>query len=104
MTFDGYTYDHARDHKRLTTEFNAVKTILLDGEWHTLPELFARTGYPVTSALTSRIRDLRRRSSASTTSSHAASVAVSGNTASSCRSHNSWCSYEASHCPGQCRC
>ncbi len=60
MTFDGHTYDDNRDRKRLTTEFNAVKTILMDGEWHTLPELFARTGYPATAALGSRIRDLRK--------------------------------------------
>ena len=61
MTFGGATFDEERDGERLSTEMEAVKRVMFDGQWHTLPELHALTGYPSTAALDSRIRDLRKK-------------------------------------------
>ena len=56
MRFDGRTYDPTRDFHRLKTQLAKTFAILLDGEWHSLPELRDRCG----SAADSRIRDLRK--------------------------------------------
>ena len=36
LVFDGKTFDAEEDGPRLTSEFEAVKRIMLDGRWHTL--------------------------------------------------------------------
>jgi hypothetical protein len=41
-------------------QFDGIKRIMLDGEFHTLGELAATTGYPEQS-ISARIRDLRKR-------------------------------------------
>lgn len=60
--FDGETYEHELDHERLTTQLGKVKGIMLDGEWHTIPEIMRALQIPSASAssVTARIRDLRK--------------------------------------------
>jgi hypothetical protein len=57
--FDGQTYERSRDHKRLTRQIEKVFAAMIDGEWHTLPELNTVTGAPVQS-ISARLRDLRK--------------------------------------------
>lgn len=57
--FDGRTYERKRDQGRLSRQLIAVRSILADGEWHTLDDLAARTGEPEAS-ISARIRDLRK--------------------------------------------
>lgn len=57
--FDGETYERERDHDRLHAQLYRVKLVLLDGKWHTLAEIAARTGDPEAS-VSARIRDLRK--------------------------------------------
>jgi len=56
---DGKTYDHARDAKRLTRQHARVLDFMLDGQWHTLTDISARTGDPEAS-VSARLRDLRK--------------------------------------------
>jgi hypothetical protein len=58
--FDGITYDHDRDHSRLTTMLTRVQAIMTDDGWHTLAELAERTGGSE-AAVSARLRDLRKR-------------------------------------------
>lgn len=60
LFFDGKTYDTARDGERLSTLFQHVRDIMLDGRWHTIGELAHRTGGSETS-VSARIRDLRKQ-------------------------------------------
>lgn len=57
--FDGATYDATEDYARLGCQFVVVRAIMLDGQWHTLAEIEATTGYPQ-AAISARIRDLRK--------------------------------------------
>ena len=57
--FDGATYDHERDHARLTGQMKRVRDVVLDGVWRTLPEIEALTGDP-TQSISARLRDLRK--------------------------------------------
>ena len=57
--FDGSTYDRALDRKALSKQFETVKGIMGDGNWHTLPELAHKTGAPEAS-VSARLRDLRK--------------------------------------------
>jgi hypothetical protein len=63
--FDGQTYDHQLDRKRLTSQLDAVLYLLGDGRWWSVPELtksVARiVGKSVSdSSTTARLRDLRK--------------------------------------------
>jgi hypothetical protein len=57
--FDGQTFEQARDGARLSGQLTAVRAIMADGIWRSLPELRARTGYPEAS-ISARLRDLRK--------------------------------------------
>jgi len=57
--FDGKTYDAARDQKRLSTNLHRVKLELLDGKWHTIPQL-ARVTNGSEAGVSARLRDLRK--------------------------------------------
>lgn len=58
--FDGETYDHERDHERLTGQLRRVADVVLDGRWRTFDEIEAVTGDPPQS-ISARLRDLRKR-------------------------------------------
>ena len=58
--FDGETFDPQRDGTRLQIQFERVRSIVLDGQWHTLPELHEATGFPEAS-ISARLRDLRKK-------------------------------------------
>lgn len=57
--FDGFTYEPKRDESRLFRQLRAVRAVLADGLWHTLPEIEKATGHPQAS-VSARIRDLRK--------------------------------------------
>lgn len=57
--FDGTTYDHDRDHDRLTSELATVRDRMLASAWLTLAQISAATGYPEAS-ISARLRDLRK--------------------------------------------
>lgn len=57
--FGGETYEPARDGDRLRAQLGRTRAVMLDGEWHTLHELAARTGDPEAS-VSARLRDLRK--------------------------------------------
>jgi hypothetical protein len=59
LRFDGRTYDEQRDGERLTTMFQAVRDLLLDGEWRTLREIAEEIGGSEAS-VSARLRDLRK--------------------------------------------
>jgi biotin operon repressor len=54
------TYDRTRDRERLKAQYTRVRVVMLDHEWHTLPELSSATGDPEAS-VSARIRELRKR-------------------------------------------
>lgn len=62
--FGGETFVAERDGKRLKPQLEAVKEIMLDGEWHTIYELSAELAareIPASDpAVSARIRDLRK--------------------------------------------
>ncbi len=57
--FDGQTFNHARDHERLTGQLWDIYAIMKDQCWHTLGELAEATGEPEPS-ISARLRDLRK--------------------------------------------
>lgn len=59
MRFDGETYVHERDGGRLARQMGRVLMLMRDGEWHTLPEIAAKTDDPPAS-VSARLRDLRK--------------------------------------------
>jgi hypothetical protein len=59
QTFDGATFNQARDGKRLTAQFAKVRDLMLDGEWRTLQQIAALTDSPMQS-VSARLRDLRK--------------------------------------------
>lgn len=59
MRFDGRTYSPDRDGSRLASQLAAVKALMLDGQWHTLAEIAARSRCSEASA-SARVRDLRK--------------------------------------------
>ena len=58
-TFDGKTYDEARDKVRLSTQLGRVLDVMKRGHWYTLQELSQRTLSPE-SSVSARLRDLRK--------------------------------------------
>ena len=57
--FDGSTISPARDNARLGSQLWAVKSILMDRQWHTLGELALRIGGSE-AGISARLRDLRK--------------------------------------------
>ena len=58
--FDGLTYDKEQDEVRLTTLFDKVLELMLDGHWRTLNEIAFQVGGQVQS-VSARLRDARKR-------------------------------------------
>lgn len=56
--FDGATIE-AQDSKRLASQLERVRTVMSDGQWHTIPEL-ARKAIGSEAAVSARLRDLRK--------------------------------------------
>lgn len=59
LRFDGRTYDHSRDGKRLHAQLNRVKECMKDGQWRTLGAISDLTGDGEAS-VSARLRDLRK--------------------------------------------
>lgn len=59
LDFDGGTYDRDRDGDRLGRQLAAVKRLMSDGRWRTLPEIAEYAGGSV-AAVSARLRDLRK--------------------------------------------
>lgn len=59
MTFDGETFDEARDGARLNRQAQAVFDVMGDGHWRTLATLATLTNEPEAS-VSARLRDLRK--------------------------------------------
>lgn len=57
--FDGFTYEASNDHDRLYGQLDAVRALMLDGEWRTLAEIASATFSPQAS-VSARLRDLRK--------------------------------------------
>lgn len=55
----GVTFDPERDGARLDQQHAIVWLMMLDEQWHTLPELERRTRYPKQS-ISARLRDFRK--------------------------------------------
>ena len=58
-TFGGETFDPDRDSERLYAQLWRVFQAMRDHDWHTLGQLAAVTGDPITS-ISARLRDLRK--------------------------------------------
>lgn len=59
VRFDGATYDHGRDARRLAAQHNRVLALMRDGSWRTLAAIAAHTKDPEAS-VSARLRDLRK--------------------------------------------
>jgi hypothetical protein len=57
--FGGRTFNQAIDGKRLSTQLQVVKNLMLDGQWRTLKGIGALVGAPE-SSVSARLRDLRK--------------------------------------------
>lgn len=57
--FDGRTYSHTRDGKRLSRQFADVLAYVADGRWHTLAEIAQAVRAPEAS-VSARLRDARK--------------------------------------------
>ena len=58
-TFKGATVE-AQDVPRLTSQLERVRSVVSDGRWHTIPELTRLAAPGSESAISARLRDLRR--------------------------------------------
>jgi len=62
--FDGRTYLPERDGKRLKSQLEAVRYVMSDGRWRTIPEIHRELSvlgfYATETSISSRIRDLRK--------------------------------------------
>lgn len=59
LYFDGVTYEHDKDYKRLKGQVGAVYRVMSDGKWRTLEEISMTLGFPQAS-VSARLRDLRK--------------------------------------------
>lgn len=59
MQFDGETYEHDRDGKRLGKQYIAVLRLMSDGVWRSLGEIADAVGAPEAS-VSARLRDARK--------------------------------------------
>lgn len=58
--FDGDDYQPDRDKPRLAKQIKDVLWCLEDGKWHSVAQISARTGHPITS-VSAQIRNLRKK-------------------------------------------
>ncbi len=57
--FGGATFSFALDGQRLTTQFQRVFAIMMDGDWHTLSDLAEASGGSE-AGVSARLRDFRK--------------------------------------------
>lgn len=57
---EGKSFKRERDGARLSLQMSDVFSFMQHGDWHTLPELAARSGHPEAS-ISARLRDLRKQ-------------------------------------------
>ncbi len=57
--FDGDTYQHSKDFKRLKKQHERVKDLMLDGVWRTLEEISESINAP-SSSVSAQLRHLRK--------------------------------------------
>jgi len=57
--FSGETFDEAKDGKRLRSQLDRVRALMIDGEWRTLGDISMRCGGSEAS-VSARLRDLRK--------------------------------------------
>jgi hypothetical protein len=60
MSFDGATYDPAKDKERLTSQLQRVAAIMSDGQWRTLQQITEVIDGSSEAGISARIRDLRK--------------------------------------------
>lgn len=59
--FDGKTYNEKRDHSPLKVQLDNVRSVMFDGQWHTLAELAAHPRIDaLATSCSARLRDLRK--------------------------------------------
>lgn len=59
VMFSGSTYDPQVDQARLTTQLSKVFEVMVDEQWHTIPELVTYAGGSE-AGISARIRDFRK--------------------------------------------
>ena len=59
LSFDGETYVPELDGARLTSQFERVRSLMLDGRWRTLAEIAGRVRGSE-AAVSARLRDFRK--------------------------------------------
>lgn len=59
LRFDGATYEKAHDLKRLSSQLQAVRDLMLDGRWRTISEVRSLVGGSE-NGISARLRDLRK--------------------------------------------
>ncbi len=59
LTFNGTTYDQARDSNRLSLQYQRTFECMADGQWRTLEQLATLVGAP-THSVSARLRDMRK--------------------------------------------
>ena len=59
-TFQGSTYDPAKDKTRLNKQYTAVWSLMQDGLYRTLADISEATGFPEAS-VSARLRDFRKQ-------------------------------------------
>jgi hypothetical protein len=57
--FNGPDYVPARDHSRLSNQFNTIMKLMADGGWRTLREIHEATGHPE-SSISAQLRHARK--------------------------------------------
>jgi hypothetical protein len=60
LRFDGHTYNHSRDYKRLSSLLDDVKHLMSDGQWRTIPTICDTIGASSEASVSARLRDLRK--------------------------------------------
>lgn len=58
--FNGPDYQFSLDFFRLTRQHDRIKEFMRDGEWRTLKEIEAATGYP-SASISAQLRHLRKK-------------------------------------------
>ena len=59
QSFDGETFESARDGARLTAQLDRVRLVVQDGRWRSLSQIAQESQAPVAS-VSARLRDLRK--------------------------------------------
>jgi hypothetical protein len=59
MRFDGSDYEPSHDDHRLVPQYERIFFLMKDGEWRTLSEIEALTGYPGAS-ISAQLRHMRK--------------------------------------------